>query len=386
MITPEEIREKAGKVYPRAVSAWLAGDAAFFPYRMPTDLKLPDTQSELIDAVDRLRKASKEVRGYGYTILWEEKAKRLYGKNYYPVGIVVESIDDLNRLCQTTSEFANLIAARQLICDRYPVLSGWISKKWKDILEVRSTLPQLLEIVDYMLNHPRPNCFLRELPLAISTKVIERHKRLLREWFDILLPASAIDHGCDTKNFEQRYGFRYARQHLLMRLLDIELSSGLGCPWHEISLPAQTISLLPVQDARVFIVENKVNLLTLPTVHRGIGFGGLGRNVNQLTDIVWLSKQEIFYWGDIDVDGFEILSQIRRHFPNTVSMLMDVGTLGHFREIATQGNGKKVKLPGYLTDLEEAAFTICNQQNLRLEQEHIPQSHVESTIGRWLNS
>ncbi len=34
MVTLEEIHQKAELLYPRAIRAWLAGDASLFPYRL----------------------------------------------------------------------------------------------------------------------------------------------------------------------------------------------------------------------------------------------------------------------------------------------------------------------------------------------------------------
>ena len=43
MITPAEILEKASRIYPRAIAAWLDGmDDELFPWRIPANLKLSD--------------------------------------------------------------------------------------------------------------------------------------------------------------------------------------------------------------------------------------------------------------------------------------------------------------------------------------------------------
>jgi len=76
MISPQAIAIKAERVYDRAITAWLEADTTFFPYRMKCDLSLPESQSELIQQVELLRNESKEARGFGYSITWEEKAKR----------------------------------------------------------------------------------------------------------------------------------------------------------------------------------------------------------------------------------------------------------------------------------------------------------------------
>ncbi|MDX1930228.1 MAG: DUF2220 family protein [Pirellulaceae bacterium] len=378
MLSPQEIVEKAQRVYPRAISAWLANDETFFPYRMPCDLSMPASQSELIRQVDLLRNESKEVKGSGYSITWEEKAKRLYGRNHYPVAISIESLEDLVKLVRKLTEFRSLQTCVEQVRHQFPKLNDWTTRNWQKLLLVAEHLNELLTVTQFMIEHPRPDCFTRELPLSISSKLIERHKSLLSAWFDALLPVQAIDYG-STRSFEQRYGFRYARQHLLIRFLDLHLAAEVGCPWTELSLPVADLDRLSIQSARVFVVENKVNLLTLPKTMRGIALGGVGHGITMLFDISWLPHQELYYWGDLDTDGFEILASLRHRFPNTQSLFMDLETLQRHRELAitiTNRRPENATEPPELTESERAAYRICKAEHLRIEQEHIAQSAV----------
>jgi len=384
MITPQEIAQKASRVYSRAIAAWLAGDESLFPYRMPCDLSMPESQSELIRQVEQLRSGSKEVRGFGYSIVWEEKAKRLYGKNHYPVAIAIESLEDLVQLVRKVREFRELRSCVKRVRSRFPKLNDWITKNnWQKLLSLESQVDELLAVTQFMIDNPRPDCFTRELPLSISTKLIERNKSLLSAWFDALLPEGAIDFG-STRSFEQRYGFRYSRHHLLLRFLDADLASELGCPWMELSLPAEELARLPVESVRVFVVENKVNLLTLPKSARGLALGGIGHGVTMLFNVPWLSNQRLFYWGDLDTDGFEILARLRHRFPQAESLFMDLETLERHRSIAipiVNRSTDAASEPAELTESELAAYRICKTQNLRFEQEHIAQT----LVNRWFD-
>ena len=378
MISPQAIASKAERVYERAISAWLEADETFFPYRLKCDLSLPDSQSELIQQVETLRKESKENRGFGYSITWEEKAKRQYGRNRYPVAICFDSLEDLVKLVRKSTEFRTLQNCVEKVRRAFPQLNEWIAKNWQRLLEVESQLDQLLAVVQYMIDHPRPDCFTRELPLAISTKLIEQHRRLLSSWFDRLLPEGAIDFGV-TRSFEQKYGFRFARPHLMVRFLDAELAREVGSPWLELSLPVDEIAKLPMRDAFVFVVENKVNLvnlLTLPHTPRGLALGGLGYAVCSLESVSWLAQQTLYYWGDMDLDGFAILSAIRYRFPQTRSLFMDIATLEQHIALAVSVSNQDKPEPDNLTSAELAAFQLCKAKNLRLEQEHISQALV----------
>jgi hypothetical protein len=150
----------------------------------------------------------------------------------------------------------------------------------------------------------------------------------------------------------------------------------LGLPSSELSLPAEAIAKLPAQLGRVFIVENKVNLLTLPPSPRAMALGGLGNAVTQLSEISWLHHADIYYWGDLDVEGFEILARLRRHFPLVKSLLMDKTTWRDFQSLSIPGNVIDRDLPERLTTEERHLCQQLAESQRRLEQERIPQRAV----------
>ncbi|MCS7467347.1 DUF2220 family protein [Stieleria sp. ICT_E10.1] len=379
MITPEAIAEKAKRIYPKAVKAWLSGQLdAFFPHRVPANLALPKDHAAAIEQVDRLRQASKEITGEGYTVQYESRRSRMHGLNHFPTAIVIDSMQDLVRLAGCSPQWTVLRRATETLRRRKPELERWLMQRshWKQLLEVVDVLDGLLDIVDYFQAHPRPDCFARELPLAVSTKLLETHRRRLATWLDVVLPPHTIDHRYGYDAFEPRYGLRYARPHFLLRILDDALQSDLGLPFDELSLPAESLSQLAVTDARILIVENKINLLSLPKMQRGLALGGLGNGVTQLADIRWLHENPVFYWGDIDADGFVILDRLRQALPGVLSLLMDGSVFDQFLDLATAGNGSQPKELPRLNDDERACYERVCRTNRRIEQEHLPMERL----------
>lgn len=45
---------------------------------------------------------------------------------------------------------------------------------------------------------------------------------------------------------------------------------------------------------------------------------------------MFLPHAQLYYWGDLDAQGFEILSQFRGYFPQAQSLLMDSETFNRF--------------------------------------------------------
>jgi hypothetical protein len=372
MIRPEDIRRKALNLYPEFLRAWLAAEA-YFPRTIPANLRLePGDHAGAKLAITDLREGSKEIRGFGYSVQWRERRSREFGRNVFPVQIAFESQEDFLRYIGKQVEFRAFAASVERLRHEFPPLEDWIRSHRQWLVDIEPDVDGLLQVLRYFRANPRPGRYARELPIPVDTKFIERNERVLRDWFDLVLAPISIR--SDEMHFCRRYGLKYAELHVLVRFLDQKLQEELNCPWEELSLPISSLAELPVHDARIWIVENKVNLLTLPPSPRTLAVGALGRAIVELRSLPWLAGLPIFYWGDLDVEGFEILSALRAEFPQARSMLMDVAALANYRHLAVPGTGRKPAIPPHLTPPELHAFSECVGGNLRIEQERIPPS------------
>jgi hypothetical protein len=327
-----------------------------------------------IRMVQRLRDGSKEILGYGYSVEWREIRSRKLGRNLFPQQIVFSCRDDLLRLIGKCREFSAFETAVARLRSEFPELQRWIESNIASLAATATELDGLLEVVRYFRNHPRPDCFARELPLSVDTKFVEHHQSILREWLDLVLPPHAIR--SDEDHFERRYGLRYVEPQLLIRFLDDQVQRELGFPCSLLSLPLHVARDWRADNLRLLIVENKVNLMTVPKLSRAIAVGGMGNGITLLQHLPWVAKVSVVYWGDIDVEGLEILSRLRAVFPQAQSALMDETTLAKWRSLLGKGTGRTPPMPPHLNENERAAFALCAEQNVRLEQERVPQNHV----------
>ncbi|MCU0707490.1 MAG: DUF2220 family protein [Pirellula sp.] len=383
MISPEELHEKMERLYPKAVRAYLEGDATFFPYRMRVDLAPPKSIPDAIREIDALRSGSKEYVGHGYSIRWQERRSRTLGQNAFPDEVTVETMDDLLRALGKVRWWQRLLKAVDTLRQRHPKLQSWIISNWQRLVGCEDRVDVLLDVVDHLLQHPRPNCFVRELPIAMSTKWVAEHEAMLSQWLDIVLPPSSIDVTAGSRDFARRYGFRSVSEHIRIRFLDRTVQLQAGFPCSELSLPLEILQSMPIDGARLIFVENKVNWLTLPEIPKGVAFGGLGRGIAQLFSVPWIAQSPLLYWGDIDVEGLEILAMVRSEWPHIASILMDDATLESHRAFATAGTGRICPIPVELHASEAAAMRKCMDRNLRVEQEHIPQSTLLDALNRF---
>jgi len=113
---------------------------------------------------------------------------------------------------------------------------------------------------------------------------------------------------------------------------------------------------------------------------RRFRFGGF--NVSYLRNAEWLGGRNIFYWGDIDEHGLQILQQLRGYYPNTKSVMMNLQTFHLFNEYAVDGQRIKTANLTLLTQDEALLFQHLKSldQKNRLEQEKIPQKYVNETL------
>ena len=111
-----------------------------------------------------------------------------------------------------------------------PGLLPWLEKHPLAALELADDWPRLLAVVAWLIDHPRPSIYLRQVDLpALHTKFIESHRGVLAELLDLALPSEVVD---STKSrscqFAARYGFRDKPVLIRFRVLDPEIIWGLG--------------------------------------------------------------------------------------------------------------------------------------------------------------
>lgn len=166
----------------------------------------------------------------------------------------------------------------------------------------------------------------------------------------------------DASRFETRFHLKYDEELIRVRFLDDELSCRYGAGLRDISLPINEFRSLNWEVKSVFIVENKVNFLTFPHHKNAIVIFGHGYGVSSLQNITFLQNALLYYWGDLDAQGFEILSQFRGYFQQVQSILMDSHTFDLFFE-NDPGMESKVSVDLNLNSTEQALYQKLKSNN-----------------------
>jgi hypothetical protein len=184
----------------------------------------------------------------------------------------------------------------------------------------------------------------------------------------------------DAERFEERFGLRYDEPQIRFRVLDPVLRSELHLIAMDMALPLSQFRDLEWPAMNVVVVENKMTFLTLPVLPRALGVWGGGGAAELLTSVRWLARCQLFYWGDLDVHGFHILSRLRRAFPSLASVMMDEATLTQFRGFAVSAKESGYESVAGLTSDEQLVYEHIQLNRLLLEQEKVPHSHAVAQL------
>jgi hypothetical protein len=344
-------------------------DQPFFPWELPLPRvsSRTDDYQEIADRSDALIAGAKDKVGFGYEIITESRKLQLWGRNEIPTRVIFRTAEDLDAFVGRRDETKRLAQAYETIISRFPVLRDWCAHHTKQILDHDGKWEDLLTVCEYFVTTPRPGVYLREVPLPVHTKFIEDNRSVLRSLLDQLLPASELGGG----GFETRFGLRVPEIFVRIRFLDEALRLRLGFPFAQAGVARADFAQLPLRGTNMLITENEVTFLTLPNLPNTLGVWGSGFAVAGLGKLPALQHARVWYWGDLDAQGFEILSLLRQRQPDTRSLLMNRETWDRFRDYVVPGQPSRSPTPMHLSEDETKLYGMVSTENLRLEQERI---------------
>ena len=386
--TPTDLQAQVHKLWDRGLLlASVAGGESVFPRRLA--LKGPDSRA----LGERFSEVRDWIAGLGaneglYRIEWRSVNHRVLGANRIPSAIWIDTLEQALGLIgkhRAAERFAGMVErTRETRAELIP----WLAKRPLRALALAEEWPQLLAIVDWLSKHPRPEVYLRQVDLpGVHTKLIEGHRGVLAEFFDLVLPEEAIDAThTGAFGFCRRYGFLDKPARVRFRMLDPTVRLLPMASDQDITLAQAAFSSLAPPVTTVFITENEINFLAFPNVRDSMVIFGAGYGFANLVAAHWLQEKNIHYWGDIDTHGFAILNQLRGIFPHTVSFLMDRETLLAHRQFWGSEPQPQTGDLLRLTTEEQALYDQLRQHtwgvSVRLEQEKIGFQFLAATLQR----
>lgn len=379
MITAQEIKSKAQRKYVEYLRSLLLGQS-IFPLQIPCNKTYNKSSlDEFWREINDISNNSKERKGFGYSVEYQTVRTKNLGVQDLPIRVFFENDEEFVTYITKKDEVNVFKQNYQKIINQIPELRIWLECNPAKIIEHADIWDSLLKVCQYFKDTPKPNLYIRELPIAVHTKFIEQNKGILRILLSILIPTY-----CDLNhsNFEKCFNLKVHETQVRFRILDPQLSNQYFNGITDLAIPLSQFQCLNLPIQRVITIENKTSYymaLTLPDMSNTIVIFGSGYKVADLKQVHWLKNVELFYWGDIDAQGLEILSQLRSYFHHVRSFLMDQITFDIYFE-GDLGTQSIVNSTLYLNEQEQQLYRTVKQNNWRLEQEKIPLSYVNQRI------
>ena len=217
--------------------------------------------------------------------------------------------------------------------------------------------------------------------MPVHTKFIEQNKKIIK---------SLTEKADSEFEFEATFGLKIKPDFVRFR----SLSDNIILPFSESMLNECQLLLDDFSKLdesflhkikNIFIVENEMVYLTFPRYKDAICIWGQGYKVNILNGIEWFKSKELYYFGDLDEHGFDILSTYRRCYPQIQSFCMDKNVLDEYEQFLVQG--KKLengRIPENLTEAEKECFMILRivtSEKNRLEQERVSVEYIKKQLS-----
>lgn len=388
MISPEEIKRQAIRRWNQVLESYLQ-NKGFPPFTIDRIGKVRSGEirqqfEKIQQEVETLILHSKNQTGIGYLVEKTGYNFRRTGNHELPERIVIETLDDFLYLTGKKKEWETFSKNYELVKDGIPALKEWALANTTWLLKEKTDWNNVLKVCRYFLSIPRPDLYIRQLPIEVHTKFVEENATLFQSLLDFLIPEHVRD--IQQRRFTERYFLKYDEPLIRIRILDeaIQFQHQIK----DLSIPLSFFRSIQLDCNYILIAENKMNFLTLPDIPASIAlWSGGGFNISYLKSIEWLADKQIYYWGDLDEHGFQILHQLRSYYPKAKSLMMDLSAYNAFQQFAVSTAPTTISNLPLLTNGETEVLDLLRKtpHKNRLEQERISQEYVVEIIKNLMN-
>ena len=378
MITFDKLKQKAANKYKTYLKSIITGDS-LFPMVIRADKKVSDDFKARPAETGILISQSKEVIGHGYVLEYKTKNEKAHGVQTRIDSFSFATADDFVLFLQKEAEVAQFKALIQQLLSWHPEIKEWLLQNITILLKPFVDWQNICNTTDHLLLHDVSNHYIRNLPIPIDTKLIEIEETLivsLLKHFDKKLAEQP------EKRLEKLLPFRQKAFLFPCRWLDKDLMLHYTPDMPEVGLSAFTLSRVKWTVTEIWLVENETALYMLPERKNAFAICTEGLALCTLTDIAFLQENAIYYWGDMDENGYWMLDWCRKNYPHTISICMDNHCLSHHLHKNKWSSAEyQNKKYSFLTVGELAAYQLLSDSKKRVEQEKLDPSYVQKAIN-----
>ncbi|MBI9097555.1 MAG: hypothetical protein JEY91_03705 [Spirochaetaceae bacterium] len=368
-ISINDIRKKAVGKYFSILKTWLKGEECFPLDLTGSSIGQGVPYRKRLENFKELSQGEKKGSSPGYEMVMISRNTRNEGPQSFLKTIRFTSMEDYLYFLGKKEEFSQMQEMVEMIIKEVPALNLWVRDNPKKIIDRINDWPNLIKVIGYFLQNESIDLSFREISLTIPTKFIENNQSLLRELLDSVLPEERII--SEEKDLALRYGLK-KEDDFRFRILLPENLNTLG-PFRDLSVLPSELSRWNPDVEYVILIENKYAFLQFPDLDGWLKIWGSGNSVVLLEQCRWLNEKKLYYWGDMDPQGFDILHMFRTRFPETRSLFMNMDCYNQFKEYAHSAGNYNIRENLHLTDEEKECYQylISNSSISRIEQERI---------------
>ncbi|MCI4675772.1 DUF3322 domain-containing protein [Candidatus Mycolicibacterium alkanivorans] len=367
LVLPADVAEKARRMLDRNLKAWLFGDAAA---SLTVRLGSP---SEATVAAHRVAVEAwvRAWQGSHLDVRWEERHWPSLGRQLLPLSVTLEGRGSIAAAAGATERWQTVrrrFARLQALHEEptWNVVLSTAFRHWNALTD--NDFDRLIAVLAWLQQNPASGLLIRQLPIpGVDTKWLGTHR--------IAVTSLAVPLG-----IPEHLGLR--ERELLRAVAILDPAHRRGRP-RLFAASDRELTALKLAPPQVLVVENLQTLEALPDVPDTVAVFGWGGHAMAVAEFPWVrDAPRVLYWGDLDTDGFAILTRFRAK-RSCESLLMDLATIERWRDLAVPHPATEPVDANLLTKDELAALELLRRERLRLEQERIPIDVAMGQIRVW---
>lgn len=349
------------------------------PFPIEISLKVP-TDQQARDNLGHFHAFFKAWTDFAYPELveWQERQYRQLSEQRVPVKLRIFSLQQLTELLGAEQQLENWLNKISSFLQQSFVHDRHQHRLFQTLIHHLEQIERysqqewqwLIQLIEQLKPNMGAGLYLRALPLsAVNTKFLEQNLLLTEVICNVLYDDEIVLAGgllawLDCLDSPKGW--------LTIKPVCPNVQEKLGgLPIFQLSTEVLDQFELPAE--RIIVVENIQSGLACPNLENSIVVCGGGKNISWM-NAKWLQHKQVFYWGDIDSEGLNILSMVRQKIPHVIALMMDEATVLQFQNHMVDEPDSIFSEPQYLTADELKLFHDLRAQtfkNRRLEQERI---------------
>ena len=349
------------------------------PFPIEISLKVP-TDQQARDNLGHFHAFFKAWTDFAYPELveWQERQYRQLSEQRVPVKLRIFSLQQLTELLGAEQQLENWLNKISSFLQQSFVHDRHQHRLFQTLIHHLEQIERysqqewqwLIQLIEQLKPNIGAGLYLRALPLsAVNTKFLEQNLLLTEVICNVLYDDEIVLAGgllawLDCLDSPKGW--------LTIKPVCPNVQEKLGgLPVFQLSTEVLDQFELPAE--RIIVVENIQSGLACPNLENSIVVCGGGKNISWM-NAKWLQHKQVFYWGDIDSEGLNILSMVRQKIPHVIALMMDEATVLQFQNHMVGEPDSIFSEPQYLTADELKLFHDLRAQtfkNRRLEQERI---------------